>query len=95
MIHVLCAQSERFNLSHAKEYGEVKYHADIPSPFDTEVFATYIEQLQLGEDDYIALTGPILNVALGVLLASLTGDDEPLKLLLFDARNDRYVVRSI
>lgn len=92
-VHVFARPSSRYNLASAEKYGEVVHH-NLPSPFDTDRFNEAIQNIDMDDDnDYIALTGPMLSVVMGVIASLERGG--AINLLLFNANNDQYVVRTI
>ena len=93
-VHFLCSKNDRYNTAPAARFGELTFHDSLPSPFNTDDFLDAVGKLDIQEGDYIALTGPMLSVALG--FAGVVMQFEfALNFLLFDARNNEYVSRSI
>lgn len=79
----------------AEEFGEVRYlfSHSIPSPFNAE-FVNIVDECLVHhnfdpENDYIALTGSQLNVAM--LLGCVMGFFGKANVLLFDAVRSTYV----
>lgn len=92
--------NQRFDLSSAEKFGEVTFlvKSDIPSPFRTQELVERLEtELSLLEFnpsvDYIGLTGSTIHVSL--LTAAVAANHEVFNVLMFDAVEDRYVIREI
>ena len=93
--------NDRFDLSKAAEHGEVVYLLDrrtVPNVFDPIGIAKaasqrFIEERYDPSVDYVALTGATVTVAL--VLAVALEMHGPVKILIFDAANERYVPRDL
>jgi len=100
MARVFIAEpSERYDLKPAEEYGEITFLSTHGfNPFDTEfVIEKITAALETAEynpkEDFICLTGQslLISMFLGVVAALY---DDPIRILLFDARKSVYRERS-
>jgi hypothetical protein len=96
----LVSRSERFNTQAAERFG-MRTFLDVSSSvfavdkFIDEIYDKMVHERYQPGVDYIALTGPNLEVAL--LCATVFGawPDREQKLLLFDARSGYYTERRV
>lgn len=92
--------SDRFNTEPANRYGErvFLFTSDLPSPLNPSGVATHglqrMEELRFNpEEDYVALTGPVVPLVVFISALVATYGDHALRFLIFDARHGTYQER--
>lgn len=97
---IFATDRQRKDISGAEQHGELVFlltGSEQPSPFRPEDvayrFAARLREINFDPDrDCIALTGPVFLVSM-FLASAVTWCDGRVNVLLFDATNDRYVLR--
>ena len=93
-------RSDRFQTNAAEEFGERTFLRITTNPLETadfmrEVVAELERERFNPDEDFVAMTGPALDLALFVgTIFGLWGDMN-LKILVFEARRDRYRLHEI
>lgn len=93
-------ESSRFNISSAREFGEIVYllKGEPVSPLNVDEVVSRIKEALDDiafdpKNDYVVLTGQTLLVA--VYLAIACDVSGQVRTLMFDARHDKYVERVV
>lgn len=93
------SNADRFDLTPAEKYGEIKFLMRQPSsPFNPEGFMNILAEALSAEVynpdvDFIAFTGHSLHISL--LVGLVMSQFDSVKVLLFDSRSGEYKDRTI
>lgn len=77
----------------AREYGEVKFLFEDPRLWNIPDMDDHLNTVDVREDDYLLLAGPLLANVLATTWWLKRFKE--LRLLVFNARSEKYVVRRL